>query len=135
MSILHKRIFHAQTHFPIINAFSNWRREVSRLYWEKTFCLFPFTLKSKYSPLYFILILQSFGDEMFASTNFPSSHSMSMVKPPLAFRPFTLPVCHSDGKAGRRWLQNIAKSCQVVNVDKWNQNFPKWKLTYTAGAD
>lgn len=34
------------------------------------------------------------------------------------------------GKAGRRWMQNIAQSCQVVNIDRWNHNFPKWKVTY-----
>ncbi len=37
------------------------------------------------------------------------------------------------GKAGRRWVQNIAQSCQVVNIDKWNHNFPKWQVTYTSG--
>lgn len=34
------------------------------------------------------------------------------------------------GKASRRWKQEIAKSCQVVNVEKWNKNFPKWPVSY-----
>ena len=34
------------------------------------------------------------------------------------------------GRASRRWVQHLAHSCQVVNVEKWNDNFPKWKLTY-----
>lgn len=33
------------------------------------------------------------------------------------------------GKAGRRWHQNLADSCQVVNLAKWNENFPKWPVT------
>ncbi|MEI8355487.1 MAG: hypothetical protein WCG31_05275 [Deltaproteobacteria bacterium] len=38
------------------------------------------------------------------------------------------------GKASRRWVQNLAKSCQVVNVEKWNENFPKWPVTRLAAA-
>ena len=30
------------------------------------------------------------------------------------------------GKVSRRWNQSLATSCQVVNLDKWNANFPKW---------
>jgi len=33
------------------------------------------------------------------------------------------------GKASKRWRQEIAKSCQVVNIAKWNDNFPKWPLS------
>jgi hypothetical protein len=33
------------------------------------------------------------------------------------------------GKASHRWIQPLAKSCQVVNLDKWNENFPKWPVT------
>lgn len=33
------------------------------------------------------------------------------------------------GKASRRWQSKIVESCQVVNVVKWNSNFPKWKVT------
>jgi hypothetical protein len=33
------------------------------------------------------------------------------------------------GKASCRWTQALAKSCQVVNLDKWNENFPKWPVT------
>jgi hypothetical protein len=38
------------------------------------------------------------------------------------------------GKASRRWVQALAESCQVVNVDKWNENFPKWPVTRLAAA-
>lgn len=41
------------------------------------------------------------------------------------------------GKASRRWIQPLAKSCQVVNLDKWNENFPKWpvkRIAVAAGA-
>lgn len=30
------------------------------------------------------------------------------------------------GKKPRRWTQALAKSCQVVNLEKWNEVFPKW---------
>ena len=33
------------------------------------------------------------------------------------------------GKPSPRWTQAIATSCQVVNVQKWNENFPKWPVT------
>ena len=36
------------------------------------------------------------------------------------------------GRASRRWVQVLAKSCQVVNLDKWNENFPKWQVTRLA---
>ncbi len=32
------------------------------------------------------------------------------------------------GLASRRWKQEIVKSCQVVNIAKWNENFPKWPV-------
>lgn len=38
------------------------------------------------------------------------------------------------GKASRRWVQPLAKSCQVVNLDKWNENFPKWPVTRVAAV-
>jgi hypothetical protein len=34
------------------------------------------------------------------------------------------------GKASKRWKQEIVASCQVVNVKKWNDNFPKWPVNY-----
>jgi hypothetical protein len=39
------------------------------------------------------------------------------------------------GMSSRRWKQEIVNSCQVVNVKKWNTNFPKWPLQHTACAD
>jgi hypothetical protein len=30
------------------------------------------------------------------------------------------------GKKPKRWIQALAKSCQVVNLEKWNEVFPKW---------
>ncbi|MBS3952426.1 MAG: hypothetical protein KGZ88_05705 [Methylomicrobium sp.] len=38
------------------------------------------------------------------------------------------------GKASRRWVQSLATSCQVVNLDKWNENFPKWPVTRLAAV-
>jgi hypothetical protein len=32
------------------------------------------------------------------------------------------------GKASKRWQSEIVTSCQVLNVAKWNANFPKWPL-------
>lgn len=39
------------------------------------------------------------------------------------------------GKKSRRWIQALAKSCQVVNLDKWNEVFPKWPATRIAPAE
>ncbi len=33
------------------------------------------------------------------------------------------------GLAAKRWKQEIASSCQVVNLAKWNKNFPKWPVS------
>ncbi|MDR3210466.1 MAG: hypothetical protein LBU79_00940 [Planctomycetota bacterium] len=33
------------------------------------------------------------------------------------------------GRVTSRWAQALATSCQVVNLDKWNENFPKWPVT------
>lgn len=30
------------------------------------------------------------------------------------------------GKASPRWMKALAESCHVLNLDKWNENFPKW---------
>ena len=38
------------------------------------------------------------------------------------------------GMSSRRWNQSLATSCQVVNLDKWNTNFPKWSVTRMADA-
>lgn len=35
------------------------------------------------------------------------------------------------GLASKRWERELVKSCQVVNVAKWNENFPKWPVSYT----
>lgn len=32
------------------------------------------------------------------------------------------------GKASIRWQRELVNSCYVVNVEKWNQNFPKWPV-------
>ena len=32
------------------------------------------------------------------------------------------------GLASERWKQELVRSCQVVNVAKWNKNFPKWPV-------
>lgn len=33
------------------------------------------------------------------------------------------------GKASLRWVQSIATSCQVLNINRWNENFPKWPVS------
>ncbi len=33
------------------------------------------------------------------------------------------------GVASKRWKQAIVESCQVVNMKKWNKNFPKWPVS------
>jgi len=38
------------------------------------------------------------------------------------------------GVASRRWKQEIVKSCQVVNLDKWNEAFPKWPVNKIAAG-
>lgn len=38
------------------------------------------------------------------------------------------------GLASKRWKQELVKSCQVVNVAKWNENFPKWPVSHTPGT-
>ncbi|MCD4719520.1 MAG: hypothetical protein K8S13_06625 [Desulfobacula sp.] len=32
------------------------------------------------------------------------------------------------GRAISRWEQSIAKSSVVVNIERWNNNFPKWSV-------
>ena len=39
------------------------------------------------------------------------------------------------GKKPKRWTQALAKSCQVVNLDKWNEAFPQWPATRIAPAE
>jgi len=36
------------------------------------------------------------------------------------------------GLASRRWEREIVKSCHVLNLDKWNENFPKWPVSRSA---
>jgi len=38
------------------------------------------------------------------------------------------------GKASNRWNQELVNSCQVVNLDKWNQHFPKWPASRAVGG-
>ena len=30
------------------------------------------------------------------------------------------------GRASPRWKTTLVESCQVLNIERWNQNFPKW---------
>jgi hypothetical protein len=30
------------------------------------------------------------------------------------------------GKASKRWVKEFAHHCEVVDIDAWNRNFPKW---------
>lgn len=38
------------------------------------------------------------------------------------------------GVASGRWKQEIVKSCQVVNLEKWNEAFPKWPVNKIAAG-
>ena len=33
------------------------------------------------------------------------------------------------GRAGRKWNRDLFKSCQVVNLDRWNTSFPNWPVS------
>lgn len=39
------------------------------------------------------------------------------------------------GSPSKRWKREIVKSCQVVNVERWNKNFPKWPVSYTSAME
>ena len=39
------------------------------------------------------------------------------------------------GCAGPRWKTEIARSCAVLNVERWNKNFPKWPVSRLSGGD
>ena len=32
------------------------------------------------------------------------------------------------GRASSRWKRELVRSCQVVNLEKWNKHFPKWPV-------
>jgi len=36
------------------------------------------------------------------------------------------------GKPSPRWQTRLVESCQVLNLERWNQNFPKWPVHKTA---
>lgn len=38
------------------------------------------------------------------------------------------------GLAGPRWMTPLAQSCAVLNLERWNSNFPGWPLTRTRAA-
>ena len=38
------------------------------------------------------------------------------------------------GRPSPRWVQDLAASCQVVNLARWNHNFPKWPVSPIAAA-
>ncbi len=33
------------------------------------------------------------------------------------------------GKTIPRWKRNLFESCQVFNIETWNENFPKWNVS------
>jgi hypothetical protein len=39
------------------------------------------------------------------------------------------------GKASRRWVQALATGCHVMNLDKWNDNFPKWPVSRLSASE
>lgn len=38
------------------------------------------------------------------------------------------------GRAGPRWHDELARSCTVLNLERWNRNFPKWPVKRLAGG-
>ena len=62
-------------------------------------------------PIRYICLLGSFDNAM-------SVHMQKKLK-------HELPVGIPKG-VSTRWKQAIVKSCQVVNLDRWNKAFPKW---------
>jgi len=36
------------------------------------------------------------------------------------------------GRVSRRWRRELVTSCQVLNLGKWNQHFPKWPARRTS---
>lgn len=53
-------------------------------------------------------------------TNFDNALNSIMKKALKKERPI--------GKASPRWKNIIARSCHVINMDKWNENYPKWPV-------
>ena len=39
------------------------------------------------------------------------------------------------GNAGPRWERQIAGSCAVVNIERWNRNFPNWPVIRLNGSN
>ena len=37
-----------------------------------------------------------------------------------------------DGTKSRRWNKSLVQNCRVVNLDEWNENFPKWPAARSA---
>lgn len=33
-----------------------------------------------------------------------------------------------EGISSKRWKRPLVKSCIVANINRWNRNFPKWKV-------
>ncbi|SQD78320.1 hypothetical protein [Moritella yayanosii] len=36
------------------------------------------------------------------------------------------------GRKSRRWNKSLAQSCRVLNIDRWNEHFPKWPVSKIA---
>jgi hypothetical protein len=36
------------------------------------------------------------------------------------------------GRKSRRWNKSLAQSCKVLNIERWNLNFPKWPVSKVA---
>ena len=75
-------------------------------------CLFRHAEQKVDKPIHYICII-----------NFDNGLNMHMQK----ILKKELPV----GRANKRWKYALAASCQVLNMEGWNRNFPKWPLDYT----
>ncbi|MEW6666845.1 MAG: hypothetical protein AB1512_16710 [Thermodesulfobacteriota bacterium] len=38
------------------------------------------------------------------------------------------------GRPVARWQREIARSCAILNQERWNRNFPKWPVTRSVGS-
>jgi len=90
----------------------------NRFEWLKTYLkykfrdslLYRYTENKVYKPIHYLCLL-----------NFDNALSLKMAKSLVS----ELPV----GKKSPRWTNEISISCNVLNLDRWNELFPKWPAT------
>ena len=91
------------------NALFKWLKNYLKYKYRDSF-LFRYAEKKVDKPVHYICLL-----------NFNNALCSKMKK----FLAKELPV----GKKSRRWHNKIAESCQVMNMNKWETEYPKWRIT------